>query len=356
MKPLLHGITAAGVVATCAFDVAAQSTAVWRDPSPHQVRFVTVDSNVRLEVLDWGGSGRPVVFISCYLSAHAYDNIAPKLTDQFRVYAITRRGVGASDHPRAGYDPPRRADDILEVITQLGMQKPILVGHSCGGAILHTLGARNADQIGGLMYLDGAEDPTLTAADYEQVPVDLANLPQRVPRQSNPVVFPEAERRQLEQFKLDAAIRRELTESNRVKPDYAAIRAPVMAIYRTMTFEQALEEYPPKTEQQRAALGQAYRATRAMLEKWQADLRRGVPTARIVELPGADLYMFLSNEAEIIRELRSFASSLPRGDLRRNEVLPDIRRVALVRIGRRRSIDHSWAEPSESGFNSSSTY
>lgn len=310
----MHSITAAGVLATSAFDAAAQSPAAWRDPSPHQVRFVTVDSNVRLEVLDWGGSGRPVVFISCYLTAHAYDAIAPQLTDQFRVFAITRRGVGASDHPVAGYDPLRRADDILEVITHLGMRKPILVGHSCGGAILHTLGARNADQIGGLMYLDGAEDPTLTAVDYEQVPVDVANLPQRVPRQSKPVIFPEAERRQLEQFSLDATIRRELTENNRVRPDYAAILVPVMAIYRTVSFEQALEEYPPKTEQQRAALTQAYRATRTMLEKWQTDLRRGVPGARIVELTGADLYMFLSNEQDIIRELRSFAASLPRSD------------------------------------------
>ena len=39
--------------------LAAQPATVWRDPSPHQTRFVTVDSSVRLEVLDWGGSGWP---------------------------------------------------------------------------------------------------------------------------------------------------------------------------------------------------------------------------------------------------------------------------------------------------------
>ena len=71
----------------------------WRDSSPHQVRFVTVDGATRLEVLDWGGSGRPVLFVGCYLTAHVYDDIAPTLTDQFHVYAVTRRGVGASDHP-----------------------------------------------------------------------------------------------------------------------------------------------------------------------------------------------------------------------------------------------------------------
>src|SRR6476659_1095403 len=150
----------------------ASSQAAWRDPSPHQVRFVTVDSNIKLEVLDWGGSGRSVLWVGCYLTAHMYDNIAPKLTDQFHVYAVTRRGIGASDHPATGYSPARRADDVLEVITALKMEKPILDGKSCGCDILHTVGARNPERMGGLMYLDAAEDPTLTMADYEQVPVD----------------------------------------------------------------------------------------------------------------------------------------------------------------------------------------
>ena len=42
----------------------AQDSAVWRDPSPHKVQFVTVDENVRLEVLDWGGAGRPIVLLA----------------------------------------------------------------------------------------------------------------------------------------------------------------------------------------------------------------------------------------------------------------------------------------------------
>ena len=31
---------------------------VWKDPSSHTTRFVTVENGVSLEVLDWGGSGR----------------------------------------------------------------------------------------------------------------------------------------------------------------------------------------------------------------------------------------------------------------------------------------------------------
>ena len=114
---------------------------------------VTVDSSVRLEVLDWGGAGRPIVFVGCYLSGHVYDDIAPKLSDQFHVYAVTRRGVGASARPSKGYDPQRRADDIIEVMGSIGMQKPILIGNSCGGDILETLGAQHPDRVGGLVYL-----------------------------------------------------------------------------------------------------------------------------------------------------------------------------------------------------------
>ena len=59
-----------------------------------------------------------------------------------------------------------------------------------------------------------------------------------------------------------------------------------------------------------AALRQEQAATRAMYTRWQQELHAAVPTARIVELPGANLYMFLSNEADIIRELRAFAAPL----------------------------------------------
>jgi len=287
-----------------------QSGTTLRDPSPHQVRFVTVGSSVRLEVLDWGGSGRPILFVGCYLTGHVYDDIAPKLTDQFRVCAVTRRGVGASDHPATGYDPQRRADDILEVIGAVGMEKPILIGNSCGGDILHTLGAQHADRLGGLVYLDAAEDPTLTMADYRDLtPVDLAHIPDYAGT-SVPVTFPEGERRQIAERPLDAAIRKAIVDDNKVRPDYARIRVPVLAIYRTETMEQTLKEYPPKNDQQRAALNQAYAGKRARLSKWQRDLLTGVPAARIVELPGANLYMFLSNEADVLREVRAFAATL----------------------------------------------
>ena len=51
------------------------------DSTAHTVQFVTVDENVKLEVLDWGGSGRPVVLLTGMgNNAHVFDKFAPKLT------------------------------------------------------------------------------------------------------------------------------------------------------------------------------------------------------------------------------------------------------------------------------------
>jgi len=312
---LVGAITSAsGIQSSSAAGQSMQQTGTnWRDPSPHQVRFVTVESTVRLEVLDWGGSGRPILFVGCYLTGHVYDDIAPKLTDQFRVYAVTRRGVGVSDHPATGYDPQRRSDDILEVIGAVGMQKPILIGNSCGGDILHTLGAQQPDRLGGLVYLDAAEDPMLTLADYGFAPADLAQVRAHMPAyvgKTDLLTFPEGERRQMAERPLDPGIRKAIVDDNKVRPDYARIRVPVLAIYRAETMEQNLRDYPPTNEEQRAALNQAYAGKRARLSKWQRDLLSGVPAARIVELPGANLYMFLSNEADVLREVRAFAGTL----------------------------------------------
>jgi len=83
----------------------APGSPVWKDPSPHSTQFVSVDENVRLEVLDWGGRGKPIVLLAGGGdTAHVFDGFAPKLSASYHVYGITRRGFGASgyaatDHP-----------------------------------------------------------------------------------------------------------------------------------------------------------------------------------------------------------------------------------------------------------------
>jgi non-heme chloroperoxidase len=75
----------------------------WRDPSPHQRKMISVDQGVQLEVLDWGGTGRPLIFLSGFGdTSQIWDNFAQKFTGNYHVYAITRRGFGRSTHPFSG--------------------------------------------------------------------------------------------------------------------------------------------------------------------------------------------------------------------------------------------------------------
>ena len=53
----------------------SQQPPAWKDLSPHSTQFVTVDKNVRLEVLDWGGSGNPLVLLAGGGdTAHVFDD------------------------------------------------------------------------------------------------------------------------------------------------------------------------------------------------------------------------------------------------------------------------------------------
>ncbi|MFL5537003.1 MAG: hypothetical protein ACJ8AP_14950 [Gemmatimonadales bacterium] len=50
----------------------------WRDPSPHRELHIRVGNAVQLEVLDWGGPGKPLVFLAGGgEAAHVYDGFAP---------------------------------------------------------------------------------------------------------------------------------------------------------------------------------------------------------------------------------------------------------------------------------------
>jgi len=127
----------------------------WHDPSPHQIRFVTVQPDVKIETLDWGGIGRPLILIAgAGGTAHTFDDFALLLTPHFHVYGVTRRGYGDSSKPRDGYDADRLGDDVVAVIRTLNIKKPILMGHSFGGQEVSDVATRYPALIAGAIYLD----------------------------------------------------------------------------------------------------------------------------------------------------------------------------------------------------------
>jgi pimeloyl-ACP methyl ester carboxylesterase len=120
-----------------------------------RVSLIAVDTGVKLEVIDWGGSGRPVVLLAGNgQTGHSFDDFAPLLAPFYHVYGITRRGFGASSRPATGYRTDRRADDVLAVLDSLALRKPVLAGHSLAGEELSSIGSRHPDRVAGLIYLD----------------------------------------------------------------------------------------------------------------------------------------------------------------------------------------------------------
>jgi len=131
----------------------------WKDPSPHVVTLVTVETDVQLEVLDWGGSGPALVLLAGGGdTAHVFDDLAPTLATRYRVVGVTRRGHPGSSAPATGYGVARLAEDVVRVMDAVGLKTPVVVGHSFAGEEMHVLGARHSAMIRGLVYVDAAFD------------------------------------------------------------------------------------------------------------------------------------------------------------------------------------------------------
>jgi pimeloyl-ACP methyl ester carboxylesterase len=308
----------------------------WKDSSPHRIRFVRVEDDVRLEVLDWGGSGRPLVLLAgSGNSAHIFDDFAVKLTDLCHVYGITRRGYGASSRPASGFSAERLGGDVLAVLDALHLTAPVLAGHSLGGHELTAVASANRNRIAGLVYVDSTADPTFDWGPYQELRKKLPSAmkyPQPSPEERRSFqsyrdwqkrimgfAFPESELRNVFATNPDwtmggygtpISVRDAITAGMR-KPDYSRIRVPVLAFFTLPgPVEDQIQRYQPRTPQERAAIEQVYAADVAYAKRSIANLQSGVPGARVVELAGANHYVFLSNESDVLREIRPFLAGL----------------------------------------------
>jgi len=294
----------------------------------------TVDEDVKLEVLDWGGSGRPLIFLAGLGNdAHVFDNFAPKFTAHHHVYGITRRGFGASSKPAPegdNYSADRLGDDVLAVMNALQLERPVLVGHSLAGEELSSIGSRYPEKIAGLIYLDAGYgyayyDKTHgdTIFDFFQLKKQLDEFTSgqvRDPRHSIQEMSSDVsafDRDLQEAIKRDPSVPELHPPSSAIPPiilainlggqKYANIPVPILAIFacpHNFDFDRALRNNP--------RLKAEVMAEDTFTTSRQADaFAAGVPSAHVVRLANADHYVFRSNEADVIREMNAFLSNLP---------------------------------------------
>jgi non-heme chloroperoxidase len=309
----------------------SQSAPAWKDPSPHAIRFIPVDDNVRLEVLDWGGSGRAVVLLAGGGdTAHVFDDFAPKLTAHNHVYGITRRGFGASGYKEEADVGERLGKDVLAVLDALKLDKPILAGHSVAGAELSWMASMHPIRIAGLVYLEAgysyAFDNGRGAATTEMMNLaapqppppgtsDLANFSalQKYDQRVNGFQFPEAELREERQVKPDGSVgdwRNPPGGAMLMKlvtggQKYTKIPVPSLFIFANPHGLGTWVDSSPDTSVRSSA--KAYTEALAILtEKQEKAVEQGLPTARFITLHGANHFVFLSNETDVLRYMSAF--------------------------------------------------
>jgi pimeloyl-ACP methyl ester carboxylesterase len=348
IRRFLYGLCVFLAVAT----PASPQEVEWKDPSPHAVKRVTVDTDTQLEVLDWGGSGPELVLLAGGGdSAHVFDDLAATLAKRYRVIGLTRRGHPGSSAPATGYGVARLAEDVVRVMDAVGVKTPIVVGHSFAGEEMHVLGARYAGRIAGLVYVDAAFDRG-DDADNEAFNAVSRTLPAAPSTKADDLVSFTALRTYLEKYggagpeahvrarwtaNPDGTVRRfvperaillAMTKEMRAafnKPyNPERIRVPAVAIYAVpkstddlmrkgssdrLPFPELIAE-AANDPALRERIEKLYLLTRERVrqhEKWfEAFAERG----RVVELSGTH-HLLISNPREVLHEIDAFVSSLP---------------------------------------------
>ena len=297
------------------------------DSSPHKVQFVTVEEGVQVEVLDWGGLGRPLIFLAgAGDTAHAFDSFAPKFTGQNHVYAITRKGSGASSKPapaNGNYSADRMGDDVLAVMHSLRIERPVLVGHSLAGEELSSIGSRFPNKVSGLIYLEAAVSWAFYDPAHPQVEIEMNGIKKRIEEIEAGGVDELEKLRELEIAitKFETVLHQSNEDVKTMPPlpprspigaalnfgveKYTSIPVPVLAIFACPHDWSHFFPNDPQRRAARLAADAAACSTRA------ESFARGVPTARVVRIPNADHYVHRSNEAQVTDEIKKFLGTLP---------------------------------------------
>lgn len=316
---------------------AQKSDAASSTPSD-QGKLIEVEPGIRLEVKDWGGTGRPVILLAGLGGTlHGFDEFAPKLTAKYHVYGITRRGYGASSAPDPSgenYAADRLGDDVLTVMERMGITRPVLIGHSFAGEELSSICTRFPARVAGLVYLDAANRYAFSPEHRGDFRIDTLEL-RRELAASLDAISPEEQRKaiarlqeMLPQFEADLAEEKQLWAT-----------APAMS---AKDYDEQVKERATREGQiEKAALDGERRYTelhcpvlaifalphdhgllpgpkRDTVDAWEmkqfgplADgFEAGVPTARVVRIPHAKHGVYQSNETEVLKDIETFIDGL----------------------------------------------
>ena len=133
---------------------------------PPKGSFVSA-GGVRLHYVE-RGQGRPVVFLhgnGMMVEDMLISGVLGAAADRsFRAIAIDRPGFGHSERPRGtAWTAAAQAELLPRVFALLGIERPIVVGHSLGTMVALALALNHPNQVSGLVLASGYYYPTARA-------------------------------------------------------------------------------------------------------------------------------------------------------------------------------------------------
>jgi pimeloyl-ACP methyl ester carboxylesterase len=118
------------------------------------MQFLSRDG-VRLGYEEQGSGSPPMLLVHGWSCDHTH--FAPQaehFSKRHRVISVDLRGHGASDTPDQEYTMAGFADDLAFLCEQIGVDRPVVVGHSMGGVIAFEMAARHPDIVGAAVAID----------------------------------------------------------------------------------------------------------------------------------------------------------------------------------------------------------
>jgi len=268
--------------------------------------FVSVNG-VRLHVMDWGGSGPDLVLIhGMGDSPRIFDDLACRLTPDFRVIAYARRGHGFSD-PVGPFDTGTLVEDLRQLLDSLGIQRANLLGWSMGGNEITAFAGLYPDRTLKLIYLEAGYDWSNPAFLNALAACPLQLAPDEKALRSLDGFRAWARKFWLPDVTWTDGLEAHLREVTRVgedgtvqpipggkiseelfaalavnKRDYTVVRCPVLALYSPYFF--MTDKTDPKLE--REVENWDVRMMGSFRRASQERLRRELPDVTIQTLPG----------------------------------------------------------------------
>ena len=103
------------------------------------------------------GDGPPLVFAhGMFDNGRRWIPLGNDLADDYEVVTFDARGHGRSDAPADGYDIDTRIADLVGLLDGLGLDAPVVIGHSMGGATAAWAAATYPERFRGLVLVDPA--------------------------------------------------------------------------------------------------------------------------------------------------------------------------------------------------------